>query len=201
MNELLKQLFGDMVTDDVLKQFNTELGKRFVAKSDYNTKLEEIKTLNGKITNYEQQIKTLSENANNSDDWKDKFEKLQKEIEDNKIAEQNKQAEKELTEAIESVFGDKKFSSDYVRNGIIADMKSEIAKSENKGKGYAEIFEALTKDKEGIFANPNPPAPMTGMGNVGVSEITKEQFNKMGYSERNQLFHDNQELYNKLKES
>lgn len=201
MKEFLKQLFGDAVTEDVSKQFNTELGKRFVAKSDYNTKLEEIKTLNGKISDYKQQIQTLSENANNSDDWKGKFEKLQKEIEDNKIAEQNKQAEKELTEAIESVFGDKKFTSDYVRNGIIADMKSEIAKPENKGKGYAEIFEALTKDKDGIFVNPNPPASMTGMGNLGDSEITKEQFNKMGYSERNQLFHDNQELYNKLKES
>ena len=63
-----------------------------------------------------------------------------------------------MTDAIIATFGDKKFTSDYVRNGIIADMKTEIAKPENKGKGYNEIFETLTKDKEGIFANPNPPA-------------------------------------------
>ena len=80
-----------------------------------------------------------------------------------------------MTEAITAVFGDKEFTSDYVRNGIIADMKTEIAKAENKGKGYAEIFESLTKDKEGIFANPNPPADMTGMGKVdtGNGDIDK----------------------------
>ena len=45
MKEILKQLFGEAVTDDALKQFNAELGKKFVAKTDYNTKLEVIKSL------------------------------------------------------------------------------------------------------------------------------------------------------------
>ena len=68
------------------------------------------------------------------------------------------------------MFGEKKFTSDYARDGLIADMKTEIAKPENKGKGYAEILEAYTKDKEGIFANPNPPAPMPGMGKVDTGD-------------------------------
>ena len=60
-----------------------------------------------------------------------------------------------------------------VKKGLIEDMKAEIAKPENKGKGYAELFESLTKDKDGIFANPNPPADMTGMGNVGSSTLSE----------------------------
>ena len=79
-----------------------------------------------------------------------------------------------MTDAITAVFGDKKFTSDYVKKGIIADMKEEIAKPENKGKGYSEIFEALTKDKNGIFANPNPPADIPGMGNVNVDTISDD---------------------------
>ena len=45
MKAILTQLFGEAVTEDTLKQFNAELGKKFVAKADYNSKLEEIKGL------------------------------------------------------------------------------------------------------------------------------------------------------------
>lgn len=45
MKEILTQLFGEAVTDEALKTFNAELGKKFVAKTDFNAKSEEIKTL------------------------------------------------------------------------------------------------------------------------------------------------------------
>ena len=41
MKEILTQLFGDAVTDDAMKQFNAELGKKFVAKADFNAKVDE----------------------------------------------------------------------------------------------------------------------------------------------------------------
>ena len=47
MKEILTQLFGEAVTDDAMKQFNAELGKKFVAKADFNAKVEEVKTLKG----------------------------------------------------------------------------------------------------------------------------------------------------------
>ena len=77
-----------------------------------------------------------------------------------------------LTNNIISVFGDKKFTSDYVKNGLIADIKSELGKTENKGKGISEIFESLTKDKTGLFENPNKPADMPGMGEGSASSPT-----------------------------
>ena len=61
MVEVLKNLFGDAVTDEALKAFNEELGKKFVAKSDYNGKLEEIKGLNAQITDRDKQLKTLKD--------------------------------------------------------------------------------------------------------------------------------------------
>lgn len=42
MKNILTQLFGDLVTDEAMSQFNKELGLKFVAKADYNNKLEEI---------------------------------------------------------------------------------------------------------------------------------------------------------------
>lgn len=128
----------------------------YVAKGKLDDALAKNKTLTKDITE-------LQNSNASTEDFKKKFEDLQKKIEDDEKAAKAAADDKALTDAITAVFGDKKFTSDYVRNGIIADMKTEIAKAENKGKGYAEIFESLTKDKEGIFANPNGPANMTGM--------------------------------------
>lgn len=198
MKDILTQLFGDAVTEDILKQFNAELGKKFVAKSDYNGKLEDIKKLKSEKQDLEEKINELKANSDNAGEYKKQLETLQNEIKEKEEAEKKAREDAELTSAIEAVFGDKKFTSDYVKNGIIADMKAEISKPENKGKGYAEIFESLTKDKEGIFKNPNPPASMPGMGNIDPSGITREQFAKMGYSARAELYKTNKDLYKEL---
>ena len=43
MNEILTQLFGDAVTDELLSRFNAELGKRFVAKADYTAVTQTVR--------------------------------------------------------------------------------------------------------------------------------------------------------------
>lgn len=86
MVEVLKSLFGDAVTDEALKTFNEELGKKFVAKSDYNGKLEEIKGLNAQITDRDKQLKTLKDSAGTSEELKKQIEQLQA---DNKAAKES----------------------------------------------------------------------------------------------------------------
>ncbi len=146
----------------------TKHGKTVTVETEkVKTGLEnEINTYKTTITNLENQIKDMP----SSDD----VTKLQNEIatmkeaETKRIAEEKAKAEDEtLTNNIISVFGDKKFTSDYVKNGLISDIKSELSKTENKGKGISEIFESLTKDKSGIFENPNQPADMPPMGEGG----------------------------------
>lgn len=123
----------------------------------------EINTYKETITNLENQIKDMP----SSDD----VTKLQNEIDDMKqkesqrIADEKaKQEDEILTNNIITAFGDKKFTSDYVKNGLISDIKSELNKAENKGKGIKEIFDSLTKDKTGLFENPNQPVDMPSMG-------------------------------------
>lgn len=206
--EFLKELFAQPLSYDEFAKAVTEKGYKladlskgeYVSKGKLTEALEKNKTLSGSIEQLNKDIQALKDSNASADDYRKKFEDLQKQIEDDRNAAEAKKADDELTNAITSVFGDKKFTSDYVKNGLIADMKSEIAKPENKGKGYKEIFESLTKDKDGIFQNPNPMLNMGGMGDVHGAEITKEQFDKMGYAARNNLFNTNRELYNKLNE-
>lgn len=156
------------LSKEEIKSILTEHGKTVTnetekVKTDLNNEINTYKTT---ITNLENKIKGMP----SSDD----VTKLQKEIttlkeaETQRLADEKARQEDEtLTNNIVSVFGDNKFTSDYVKNGLIADIKSELKKTENTGKGIKDIFETLTKDKQGIFENPNKPADMPGMGESG----------------------------------
>ena len=135
-------------------------------------KSEEIENLNKKIADYEQK-------------------------EADRIAkEQAEKEEQTLTNNILNVFGDKKFTSDYAKNGLMNDIKAELKKEENKGLGIQEIFDNLTKDSEGIFANPNQVKDQEGMGDTDTT-VTKEAFDKMSYNQRVEFKQNNPELFEK----
>lgn len=182
-----------------IKSILTEHGKTVNNETEKTKKdlTNEINTYKETITNLENQIKDMP----SSDD----VTKLQNEINDMKqkesqrIADEKaKQEDEILTNNIITAFGDKKFTSDYVKNGLISDIKTELNKAENKGKGIKEIFDSLTKDKNGIFENPHKPAGMPGMGDIDTPEITKESFSKMSYMQRVELKEKNPELFKKM---
>ena len=87
-------------------------------------------------------------------------------------AEKQKALDESLTTNILNAIGDKKFVNDYTKNAIINDIKSSLKDSNNAGKSAKDLFEELTKDKEGIFSNPNPgvSTPPTGDVNTGLAK-------------------------------
>ena len=167
-------LKGFGFADEDIQKILAENGKDIEReKAQTTAALGEENTLKADKATLEGKVKELGDSAQSAEDARKELEDLKAEIKKKEDADKEAAEDKALTDAIITVIGDKKFTSDYVRNGIIADMKSEIAKPENKSKGYSEIFETLTKDKEGIFANPNPPGDMTGMSNDLNGEMGK----------------------------
>ena len=100
---------------------------------------------------------------------------LQKQVEDYKEAEKQRKdaeakaaADKTLTDNIIEAFGDKKFVNEYTKNSLIAQIKDELGKDENQGKGIKDIFETITKDSTDIFANPqHEDIKLPGVGGQG----------------------------------
>lgn len=140
------------------------------------------------IDNYKSTIDDLNNQLKDAPNSKE-LESLKTKLADfenkeaKRLAEEKARQEDEvLTTNILSSFGDKKFASEYAKNGLIADIKSELSKPENKGKGITDIVEYLTKDKDGIFENPNKPADMPGMGHDdtqipnNLDEMSYEQY-------------------------
>ena len=155
MKEILTQLFGDAVTDDAMKQFNAELGKKFVAKADFNAKVEEVKTLKGEKKNLEDEVARLNENANSNEDVKKELEALKAKIDaDAKQAEADR-ISREKAESDERLFnealGEKKFSHDAIKSHYFNLFRQELAKEENKGKSAVDILHNLTKDDATAF--------------------------------------------------
>ena len=190
MKEILTQLFGDAVTDDAMKQFNAELGKKFVAKADFNAKVEEVKTLKGEKKNLEDEVARLNENANGNEDVKKELEALKAKIDaDAKQAEADR-ISREKAESDERLFneavGEKKFSHDAIKSHYFNLFRQDLAKEENKGKSAVDILHNLTKDDANAFTGVTAvklqggrPAG-TGNGYSSVKEImnsdmTREQ--------------------------
>lgn len=171
---------------------NLEIGENKVKLSQ-----EEIKSI---LAEHGKSVKTETEKVENNmrkengdlkatiDDLKEQINKAPKsdeieslkskiaEYETNEAkrieAEKQKALDDSLTTNILNAIGDKKFVNDYTKNAIINDIKSFLKDSNNAGKSAKDLFEELTKDKEGIFDNPNKgvSTPPTGDVNTGLAK-------------------------------
>lgn len=202
MNDFLENL---EIGEDKIKLSKEEI--KAIMKEHGKSITTETKKVEDKyqkdIDNYKNTIDELKEQISKAPK-SDEIENLNKKIADYEQKEADRlaqeKAEKEenlLTNNILSVFGDKKFTSEYAKNGLMNDIKLELKKDENKGLGIQDIFENLTKDRTDIFANPNQVKDMSGMGDDGGTDVSKEAFDKMSYNQRVEFKHSNPELFEK----
>lgn len=178
MKEILTHLFGDAVTDDAMKQFNAELGKKFVAKADFNAKVDEVKTLKGEKKTLEDEVSKLNENANGNEDVKKELEALKAKIDaDAKQAEADR-ISREKAESDERLFneavGEKKFSHDAVKSHYFNLFRQDLAKEENKGKSAVDILHNLTKDDATAFTGVTA-VKLAGGKPMGTSGKTRDE--------------------------
>ena len=186
------------LSKDEIKSIIAESGK--VVENEKNKIEEQYKN---DIESYKTTIDDLKgqiEKAPSSEEMENLKQKITDfEAKETARIEQEKasKAEQTLNNNILAVFGDRKFSSEYAKNGLLSDIKAEMKKEENQGKGIKDIFEELTKDKTGIFENPNQFQDMTPMGDID-NTVSKETFDKMSYNQRVELKESNPELFKKF---
>jgi hypothetical protein len=202
MKEILTQLFGDAVTDDAIKQFNVELAKKFVAKADFNAKVEEVKTLKGEKKTLEDEVTRLNENANGNEDVKKELEALKAKIDaDAKQAEADR-ISREKAESDERLFneavGEKKFSHDAVKSHYFNLFRQDLAKEENKGKSAVDILHNLTKDDATAFTGVTAVKLQGGkpQGVGGKQYTSKAEIMAIkDYNERVEAINNNKHLF------
>ena len=157
--------------DKVMSLYGKAMTKK---ESEIETLKADKKELEDKVSTYETKINEFNEEAKDNAEWKTKYEELQTSIKEQEAKQKAEEQDKLLTENINNLFEGKKFTSDYARNGLLNDIKDGLNKPENKGKGIQDLFNELTKDKEGIFANDNQMTDMDGMGDSEETTSQKE---------------------------
>ena len=165
----------DFLDNEQIDKVMALYGKAIAKKDSEIDKLTDSnKELTDKVNTYETKINEFNESAKDNADWKSKYEELQTTIKEQEAKKKAEEEDKILTNNINEVFGDKQFTSEYARTGLTNDIKNELNKPENKGRSIKDIFDALTKDKTDIFANPNQVKDMPGMGDSEEKRETKE---------------------------
>lgn len=176
--EFLKELFTEPLTFEAFSKAVNEKGYKlanlsggeYVDKKKLTDALFKNKELTEQLSTMSGEMQELKDKGATAEDYKSKFEQLKADIERKEEEAKTAAADKELTEKILEVFPkDKDFTSEYVKNGLISDIKARHA--EDNTKGLQAIFDELTKDKDGIFMNQNPAGQMSGMGEVDTSVI------------------------------
>ena len=160
------------VPDEAIDKIMAEYGKDLQAEKDKakatDTRLAEAEQT---IETYKTQIAELEKTAGDNADVKKQLDDLKAQIAEEKRLADEKAADEALTNTIRaSIPADKKFINEFTEQAMISQIKAELNKTENKGKGISEIFSALTKDKADIFANPNQ-LNMAGFGGAGAPEV------------------------------
>lgn len=161
------------VPDEAIEKVMAEYGKDVQAEKDKTAKaLSDLAERDKTIETYKTQVEQLEKTSGDNAEVKKQLEDLKAQVAAEKKAAEEKAADEALTNTIRAAFPqDKKFVNEYTEAAYISQIKAELGKAENKGKGITEIFSALTKDKTDIFANPNKLGNMSGFGGASDAEM------------------------------
>ena len=164
------------ITDEQKSAIKKEFNENYKTIAEFNKKVDEIKTKDeeldakGKaIDEMKTQIEALESDNAGIEDLKSKiadYEKAEQDRKDN--AEKEKKIEG-LKARFSPLKGDKNYFNEYVENGIFEEFCKALDDEANTGKSDAEIYEALTKDKN-IYANPNQVVDIPGASSGGEKE-------------------------------
>lgn len=160
VRELLPEI-SDEILGKLLDINSRDIGK---AKGDADKYKAELESLKQQITEKDEAISKLEAASGDADKVREELERYKKADADRIAKEKADEEDRILTEAVTTAIGDKEFVNEMTKNGYIAEVKKALADPANKGKGAAELFDAMTKDVEGIFKNPQqtpvtvPPA-------------------------------------------
>lgn len=184
--EFLKSLIPETVEgrDEIIKKIfaanGEDVEKAKQSFADYDT----IKT---QLTEAQATITTLKASAGDVDTLKAKIAEYEQKDAQRVEAEAKSAKQREIAQRFATVRGAVEFIDPTIEEAVLTKFSAALDDPANKGKGDAEIYTTLTKDKP-YFKSQNPPVNMGGVGDVSkAGAVTAEQFAKMGIRERTAL--------------
>lgn len=155
--EDIKTVFPD-ATEEQVNTLISAVEKELEPLTAVKAQLETANTRIGELSNDLKKYDGTDDTIKSLQDKVKEFEDAEKD----RVAKEAEEAkERNLLSAFDAAAKDKTFINDFTRTAVFEQVKAEMGKEENAGKGVGELFAALTDGKENIFA-PQITAPQMG---------------------------------------
>ena len=202
-NDILK---SQNLTDEQINNITAKMKEEKIYTTSLENADERYTKLKGQKADLDEQIKTANTTIEGLKKSNKDNEALQQAIQDHETTIENlkkESAQKDFNYALDSALKDNKCKNAKALKALL-DLDN-IKFNEGKLEGLEGQLNALKESDGYLFDTSNPaPGNTGGTGNHprvggGAGAVTKEQFNKMTYKERVDLFNSNKELYDQLK--
>lgn len=170
---ILKDI-SDEQLESILDLNSRDIGKAKGKTENQNKELEQLKK---ELAEKDQTIANLEKAKGDTEAIQKELDRYKQEEADRKKAEKEAQMDAILTQTAEAALDGKEFVNDFTRAHFVAELKKSLSDPANKGKKASELFDAMTKDVDGVFKNPQqePMKIKRVDGGPGGSAMTKEQ--------------------------
>ena len=190
MLDWLKPILGDAYTEEIDKKISEEIGKGFVARTDFNTLSATKKQLEEDVKKRDAQLDELSKAQGATDDLKKTIENLKQQNEDEKAKHEAEMTQIRLDHAVEAALTkagarnntavkallaefltDAKLADDGTVKGLQAEIDTLV-----KGEGTAFLFNTQQPQQQTIHGmQPGTPGgnPPPADGNTYAARLAE----------------------------
>ena len=197
----------EALAEAIVKAHKEELNG-FVPKSRLDEATEAKKNAEALLKERDKQLEDLKKSAGSSEELKKQIAELQ-ETNKNTVADyEAKIKQMQIDNAVSAALTSAGAKNTAAVKALLKDLDKAELDEDGSVKGLADQIKSLQKaeDSSFLFVSTKPESPKasgaTPAGSKGMEgnlTITKEQFNKMGYQERVDLYNTNKDLYDSLK--
>lgn len=196
-DELLQLGLSDEQATKVVEDY----GKNYVSKSQFNERHEEAKQLKSEVATLKSEFEKLKESNAENETLKQEIATMQKESEKREKAYKKDLHTQRVNSALDLALVSAK-AKNVKAVKVLLDLEKTELNDDGTIKGLDEQLKALETSDPYLFDSATgatvkgvKPGEAQKEGNPGIS---REQFNKMSYTERTKLFTENKDLYDEL---
>ena len=194
------------MTDELaveIEKASAEELKGFIPKTRFDEVNEAKKNAEALVKERDKQLEDVKKASGDNEDLKKQIETLQ---EQNKTAKADYEAQikrMQVDNAVATALKDAGAKNTAAVRALLKDLEKAEIGDDGAVKGLAEQIKAIQESDAYLFTSADatkltgakPAASGTG---TPSGTVTKEQFSRMGYKEREELYNTNKELYESL---
>ncbi len=190
--DLLKQFADGSADEQTVIEAYEKATEGMIPRSRLNDKNEDIKELQEQIAKRDEQIVELQKSVKGESEISKELEELKQ----SNAEWSEKYQQSQLNNAIKLAVAKDAINADHVLK--LLDTDGLELQEDGSVKGLNEKLETFKNENTHLFGADKPTGKSPQDGNNPTGGITKEQFDQMGVSEREQLFINDRKTYDQL---